>query len=109
MSDVLRVLGQLDGAATTQEVLYTVPDLAQTTTSTLRITNRTASSITYRIRIKVGGAGDDDKQFIAYDTALSANASASLILGLTLGQDDVVAVFASATGLSWSLFGVETS
>jgi len=109
MSDVLKVLGQVDTAATTQTTLYTVPDLSQTTTSTLRITNRNASPVTYRVRIKVAGIADNDKQYIAYDTSLAANASDSLILGLTLGQDDVVAVYASATGVSWNLFGVETS
>ena len=109
MSDVLKVLGQLDTAATTQTTLYTVPDLSQTTTSTLRITNRNASPVTYRVRIKVAGAGDDDKQFLAYDTSLAANVSDSLILGMTLAQTDEVAVYASATGLSWNLFGVETS
>ena len=107
--DIIKVLGQLDGAATTQEVLYTVPNVTQTTTSTLRITNRTTSAITYRVRIKVAGAGDDDKQYIAFDTSLAAVVSDSLILGMTLGEDDVVAVFSSATGLSWTLFGVETS
>ena len=33
MTDVIKVLGQLDAAATTTEVLYTVPDLAVTTIS----------------------------------------------------------------------------
>ena len=31
MTDVIKVLGQLDAAATTTEVLYTAPDLTVTT------------------------------------------------------------------------------
>jgi len=31
------------------------------------------------------------------------------VLGLTLNQSDVVKVYASSTGLSFNMFGVETS
>ena len=107
--DVLKVLGQLDAAATTIETLYTVPDLAQTTTSSLIVCNRTGSPITFRISIHVAGAGADNKQFLYYDTSLGANATMTAVLGLTLAEKDVVKTYASATGLSINLFGVETS
>ena len=40
MADVIKVLGQLSPSATTTETLYTAPDLAQTTISSLVICNR---------------------------------------------------------------------
>ena len=107
--DVLKPLGQLAAAATTTETLYTVPNETVTTTSSLVICNRTGGALTYRISIHVNGAGDDDKQFLYYDKSLAANDTFSAILGLTLGQKDVVKTFASATGLSFNLFGVETA
>jgi hypothetical protein len=109
MSDVIKVLGQIAAAATTPETLYTVPNLAQTTTSSLVICNRTAGALTYRVSVRVNGAGTDNKQYLFYDKSLAANDSFAAILGLTLNQGDVVATYASATGLTFSLFGVETS
>ena len=109
MADVIKVLGQLDAAATTTETLYTVPNLAQTTCSSLVVCNRTASAITFRVSIHVAGAGADDKQFIFYNNSLAANTTLAWTGGMTLGQTDVVKTFASATGLSFNLFGVETT
>jgi|TARA_R110000787_G_scaffold155410_1_gene269157 hypothetical protein len=109
MTDVIKVLGQLDPAATTATTLYTVPNLAQTTVSSLVICNRTGSSITFRVSVHVAGAGADDKQFLFYDQALAANTTQTVVIGICLGQTDVIKVYASAVDVSFNLFGVETS
>ena len=44
MSDSLKVLGQAAPAATTETVLYTVPDMSQTTVSSIVICNRNNSN-----------------------------------------------------------------
>lgn len=107
--DSLKVLGQLAAAATTSEALYTVPSLAMTTASTLMVANRTAASITFRVSVHVAGAVAADKQYIFYDVPLAANSSLSVTIGLTLAEADVVKTYASASGLSFNLFGVETN
>ena len=109
MTDVIKVLGQLDVSATTTTVLYTVPNLTQTTVSSLVICNRSGSGITFRVSIHVAGAGADDKQFIIYDQALAATTAQTVVIGICLGQADVVKVYASAANVSFNLFGVETS
>ncbi len=109
MADVGKPLGQLDAAATTTETLYTVPNLAQTTISTLVVCNRTTSAITFRVSIHVAGAGADNKQFLFYDNSLAANTTLGFTAGLTLAQTDVVKTYAGATGLSFNLFGIETT
>jgi hypothetical protein len=109
MTDAIKVLGQLDPAATTTTTLYTVPDLTQTTVSSLVICNRTGSSITFRVSVHVAGAGADDKQFLFYDQALAANTTQTVVIGICLGQTDVIKVYASAVDVSFNLFGVETS
>lgn len=109
MADVIKVLGQLDPAATTTTTLYTVPDLNQTTVSSINVCNRTASALTFRLSVHVADAGADNKQFIYYDKSVSATDTFSAVLGLTLNQSDVVKVYASGTGLSFNMFGVETS
>ena len=109
MADVIKVLGQLDVSATTITTLYTVPDLAQTTVSSLVICNRSGSGITFRVSVHVAGAGADDKQFIFYDEALAATTTKTVVIGMCLNQADVVKVYASAANVSFNMFGVETS
>ena len=109
MADIIGVLGQADPAATTTTTLYTVPDLNQTTCSSLVMCNRTSGALTVRVSIHVNNAGANNKQFIYYDKSIPANDTVSAVLGLTLGQNDVVKVYASGTGMSFNLFGVETS
>ena len=109
MADAIKVLGQLDVSATTITTLYTVPDLTQTTVSSLVICNRSGSGITFRVSVHVAGAGADDKQFIFYDEALAATTTKTVVIGMCLNQADVVKVYASAANVSFNMFGVETS
>ena len=108
MSDVIKVLGQIDSSATTQQTLYTVPDLTQTTVSSFVACNRTGSAITFRLRINIAGASDDDKQFLYYGKSVAANDTFTAVIGMCLGQKDVVKTYASATNMTFTLFGVET-
>ena len=101
MADSLKVLGQVDTAATTVTTLYTVPNLTQTTVSSIVVCNRTGSAITMRISVHVAGAGADDKQYLYYDTL-------NIVIGITLNQTDVVKVYASAVDMSFNMFGCET-
>jgi hypothetical protein len=107
--DVIKVLGQLDPSATTVTTLYTVPDLTQTTVSSLVICNRGGSGASFRISVHVGGAGADDKQYIFYDEAIAATTTRTVVIGMCLNQTDVVKVYASAANVSFNLFGVETT
>jgi hypothetical protein len=112
MADVIKVLGQIDAPAS-EEDLYIVPNLAQTTSSSLVICNRTAGTLTFRISVSPD-SGDpvvatSDKDYLFYDTPLEANSTLAVVVGMTLAQNDVVRTFASGTGLSIGLFGVETT
>ncbi len=109
MSDSLKVLGQLDPAATTTTVLYTVPDMTQTTISSIVAANRTGSAITFRLSVHVAGAGADDKQFLYYDKSVAANDSLAIVIGITLNQADVLKVYTSAVDMSFNVFGCETT
>ena len=108
MADSLKVLGQLDPAATTTTVLYTVPDMTQTTISSIVAANRTGSAITFRLSVHVAGAGADDKQFLYYDKSVAANDSLAIVIGITLNQADVLKVYTSAVDMSFNVFGCET-
>jgi hypothetical protein len=107
--DIIKVLGQISSAATTLEDLYTVPDLSVTTTSSLVVCNRTLGALSFRFAVRVGGATIDDKHYLYYDKTVAANDSFTAVLGLTLNETDVVSVYASGVGLTFNLYGVETS
>jgi len=109
VADAIKVLGQLDVSATTTTTLYTVPDLTQTTVSSLVICNRSGSGITFRVSVHVAGAGADDKQFIFYDEALAATTTRTVVIGMCLNQADIVKVYSSAADVSFNMFGVETT
>jgi len=108
VSDIIKVLGQADTAATTVTTLYTVPNLTQTTISSFVACNRTGSAITFRLSVHVAGASADDKQYLFYDKSVAANDTLTVVIGITLGQTDVLKVYASAVNMSFNLFGVET-
>ena len=109
MADSLKVLGQVDTAATTVTTLYTVPDATVTTISSIVVANRTGSAITFRLSVHVGGASADDKQYLYYDKSVAANDSLTIVIGITLNQTDVLKVYASAVDMSFNVFGVETT
>jgi len=109
MADILKVLGQVDPAATTTTVLYTVPDMTQTTVSSIVAANRTGSAITFRLSVHVAGAGANDKQFIYYDKSVAANDSLPIVIGITLNQTDVLKVYTSAVDMSFNIFGCEST
>ena len=108
MADTLKVLAQVDAAATTVTTLYTVPDMTQTTISSIVAANRTGSAITFRLSVHVAGAGADDKQYLYYDKSVAANDSLAIVIGITLNQADVLKVYTSAVDMSFNVFGCET-
>jgi hypothetical protein len=109
VADVLKVLGQVDTAATTVTTLYTVPSETVTTISSIVAANRTGSAITFRLSVHVAGASADDKQYLYYDKSVAANDSLTIVIGITLNQTDVLKVYASAVDMSFNVFGVETT
>jgi hypothetical protein len=102
-----KVLGQVKPSATTDTTLYTVPAATQTVSSTLSICNQSATSATFRVRIKVNGAADDGKQYLVYDAPIDGNDTLLLTFGASLAVADVVRVYASSADLSFQLFGTE--
>jgi len=67
------------------------------------------SHVDVRVSVHVNDATADDKQFIFYDKQIDANDTYAAILGITLNQNDVIKVYASGTGVSFTYLGVETS
>lgn len=105
-----KVLGQSNPAATTVTSLYAVPASSSTVVSTIVVTNQAASSGTYRIIVQPAADVSGTilaKQYIAYDSAITANNSTMITIGITLAASDVIKVYASSASMSFTAFGSE--
>ena len=109
MATTYKVLGQSSPAATTATALYTVPAATSAIGSSIIIANRGTSVATFRVSIAVNGAVTTNKDYIYYDLPIGANDTFIATIGITLGDTDVVRVYASNTNLSFSLYGSEIS
>jgi hypothetical protein len=107
MATTYKVLGQSAPGATTSTTVYTVPSATETVVSTIAVCNRGATGATYRIAIRPNGATLANQHYIAFDSAITANNTTMITVGITLDAADVVEVYASNTNLSFSLFGSE--
>ena len=109
MATTYKVLGQSNPAATTATTLYTVPASRSTVVSTITVANQAATSATYRIAIRPAGETLAAKHYLAYDSAVTANNSTMITIGVTLATTDVITVYASTASMSFSVFGTEIS
>jgi hypothetical protein len=107
MPTTYKVLGQSAPSATTDTTLYTVPSSTQTVASSISICNRSATGGTFRLAIRPAGESIANKHYISYDTVVPGNDSIHLTIGMTMGNTDVVTVYANNTNFSFTLFGTE--
>lgn len=104
MSETLKVLGQLNPSATTLTTLYTATSTVSV--SSLIVCNQGIAG-SFRISIQVAAEADNPKQYLYYDVPIMPNDSFIATVGITLGDTDVVKVYASHANMSFNLFGIE--
>jgi hypothetical protein len=107
MATTYKILGQSAPAATTAADVYTVGSGLQAVISTVTVCNRATGSATYRVSVRPNGDAQADQHYLAYDSAVPANDTIALTLGLTLDAADVVTVYGSSANLSFNVFGSE--
>jgi len=109
MAETIKVLAQADLAATTLTDVFTVPAANNAVISTVTLCNRNAVSVAVRLSVAVAGAADNNKQYLYYDLPIGGNDTFAFTFGVTLDVGDVIRAFASTTGVSVNVFGVEIS
>lgn len=102
-----KVLGQSAPSATTNTTLYTVPASTQAVVSTITICNRGTSQGSYRLAIRPDGAAIANQHYLAFDATVPAATTITWTIGATLGDTDVITVFASSADFSFAAFGSE--
>lgn len=107
MPTTYKVLGQSAPSATTATTLYTVPASTSVVVSTINVCNRASSATTFRIAVRPAGASLANQHYLAYDTALPANDSIAVTIGVSLAATDVITVYAASANTSFTVFGAE--
>lgn len=104
-----KVLGQqAPAAANYTTALYTVPSGKSAICSTLVVTNRAATSDTFRVRVAVANAADSTRQYVAFDTVVLPNSILPITIGMTLAATDVVYAGSAGGNCSFQMFGDES-
>lgn len=102
-----KVLGQSAPSATTATTLYTAPSQTQAVVSTITVCNRTSAASTFRIAVRPDGTALANQHYVAFDITVDGNATVPWTIGMTLGDTDVITVYASTGNLSFTAFGSE--
>jgi hypothetical protein len=105
MAETFKV-AQVQGTAgvTTYATLYNTSASAQAVISTIAICNTASTAATYRIGIMGSAGTPGDAQWLAFGTALAANDTVALTLGLTLGNSQFIRVSSSANTVTFSAY-----
>jgi len=106
MAETYKVLGSAAPASTTPATAYTVPAVTEAIVSSIVVCERAGAASAFRIGVLPGGSTGVGT-FICYDHAIAANETIVLTLGVGLATTDEVEVYASSTGLSFNVFGME--
>jgi hypothetical protein len=109
----LYTLSQTDVPATVLTDIYTHgttrPDVTALTPFCairgISVCNRTASQITFRLSVAMGGAADNAKQYVYYDAPVLPNETFNAQTLLPLEYGDVVRVYTSAANVTVQLHG----
>lgn len=103
-----KVLGQVvPSANATYTQIYAVGSGKQAICSSLTVANLSTDDVLYRVRVRVSGAAENNKQILVYDTAAAAGISQALQLSMTLSAGDIVEIYAASTAIAFNLFGSE--
>lgn len=102
-----KVLGQSNPTVDTNTDLYTVPASTEAVASSLVVCNRGVSPLEFRVAVRPAGAAISDEHYLYYGTTLTAEATFTATLGITLEATDVVTVRTDVATASFNLFGQE--
>ena len=109
MTEIYKVLGQLDSALTTIETVYTVPGATSAIVSTITACNTNATSMTYRLYVVKSGGSATVANVIYYDLTIPGNDTFASTVGITLATGDKIQSYSSSAHVCTQIFGSEVS
>lgn len=96
-------------STSTYATLYTVPATKAAVISTIGIANESASSIEYRIGISDSDTDPVSGEFLVYDSAVSANDTTFITVGITLTAGQYLKISSSSNTSTFTCFISEIS
>lgn len=102
-----KVLGQQNPAAATNANLYVVPANTQSIVSCVNVTNLSAANMLFRLAVRPAGATLSNVHYIAYDNIVPGQDSIVLNMGITMGNTDILACYATQANLVFHAYGTE--
>ena len=112
MANALKILGQLNPTANTQDNVYVVPASTAAIVNNITVANQTAANVSYSIIVMPSGsfsATAANTYFIVRGGIVPASDTATLSLGVTLPAGAILAANSNSGSISISAFGVEIS
>jgi len=109
-SVIYKILGQVAPTGMLENNLYLVPALRSAVVSSITVANRGPDLAKFRVSISVNNAATNAKDYLYYDVPLPGYDTFIATVGLTLGANDVIRVYASGLGgddLTFQAFGSE--
>jgi hypothetical protein len=104
-----KVLGQANPAATTWTPLLSLPTATQAILSTLSVCNFGSSPTTFSVAVCVANAAVSNTTLLYGTLTIPNNDTFLATMGITLGANDVVNVYAGNANLAFQVFGQEVS
>lgn len=98
------VLGQTADASVEQSI-YTVTGTKDVKVK-ITVTNRAATSATFRVAIVPNGGTTANEDYVAYDKSLPANDTLTSVT-FTANADDVIRVESSTSTVTFIAYGIE--
>ena len=112
MAKTYKELANAAPAADTYTQLYQVPASTSTVLSTISVCNATASSRTFRLGITESATAASAialNEHFVYDTAVAANDTIMLTLGVTLSNQQKLIARSNSASVIFMAWGVEIS
>ncbi len=97
------VINQTNPSATTLTDAYTVP-VGSNFEFKYVVANRSVTATSFRVSIAIAGAADDNKQYVAYDTAITGNDIYDSPV-FFINATDVIRVYATLATLTFTITG----
>jgi hypothetical protein len=92
--------------ANTLTTLYTVPVGTQAVISTINVCNTASTATTFRIAATSGGSPVLGN-YLIYNMSIDGYETVSFTQGITLDENDLIAVYCAASGVAFNAFMME--
>lgn len=96
-------------SANTLTSLYTVPASTQAVIPTMNVCNTASVAATFRIGIRPNGDAIQPENYLVYENSIGGYESILFNQGIILDETDILAVYSSASTVSFAAFVMEVT